>query len=74
MGLFQAVSGAIGGALQDQWLDAISAQDMGEGIVFVRGQQIRGNNTGTGAIISDGSKILVYDKQAMLITDSGKNC
>ena len=72
MGLFQAVSGAIGGALQDQWLDAISAQDMGEGIVFVRGQQIRGNNTGTGAIISDGSKILVYDKQAMLITDSGK--
>ena len=72
MGLIQAVSGAVGGALQDQWLDAISARDMGEGIVFVRGQQIRGKNTGTGAIISDGSKILVYDKQAMLITDSGK--
>lgn len=72
MGLIQAVSGAIGGALQDQWLDAISAQDMGEGIVFVRGQQIRGKNTGTGAIISDGSKILVYDNQALLITDSGK--
>lgn len=72
MGLIQAVTGAIGGAIQDQWLDAISAQDMGEGIVFVRGQQIRGRNAGTGAIVSDGSKILVYDKQAMLITDSGK--
>lgn len=72
MGLIQAVTGAIGGAIQDQWLDAISAQDMGEGIVFVRGQQIRGKNAGTGAIVSDGSKILVYDKQAMLITDSGK--
>lgn len=72
MGLIQAVTGAIGGAIQDQWLDAISAQDMGEGVVFVRGQQIRGRNTGTGAIVSDGSKILVYDKQAMLITDSGK--
>ena len=72
MGLIQAVTGAIGSAVQDQGLDASSAQDMGEGIVFVRGQQIRGKNAGTGAIISDGSKILVYDKQAMLITDSGK--
>lgn len=72
MGLIQAVAGAIGGALQDQWLDAIAAQDMGEGVVFVQGQQIRGKNTGTGAIITDGSKILVYDNQAMLITDSGR--
>lgn len=72
MGLIQAVAGAIGGSLQDQWLDAVAAQDMGEGIVFVRGKQIRAKNTGTGDIISDGSKILVYDNQAMLITDSGK--
>ena len=72
MGLIQAVTGSIGGAIQDQWLDAIAAQDMGEGIVFVRGQQLRANNRGTGDIISNGSKILVYDNQAMLITDSGK--
>lgn len=71
MGLIQAVAGAIGGAISDQWLDAIVAQDMGEGIVFVRGRQARGRNTG-GDIITDGSKIIVYDNQAMLVTDSGQ--
>lgn len=71
MGLIQAVAGAIGGAISDQWLDAIVAQDMGEGIVFVRGRQARSRNTG-GDIITDGSKIIVYDNQAMLITDSGQ--
>lgn len=72
MGLIQAIAGTISGTVQDQWLDAIAAQDMSEGIVFVQGQQLRKKNTGTGAIISDGSKILVYDNQAMLITDSGE--
>lgn len=72
MGLIQAVAGAVGGAISDQWLDAIAAQEMGEGVVFVRGTQIRANNRGTGNIISDGSKIIVYDRQALLVTDSGK--
>lgn len=71
MGLIQAVAGAIGSAISDQWLDAIVATDMGEGIVFVRGHQARRHNAG-GDIITDGSKIIVYDNQAMLITDSGK--
>lgn len=44
MGLIQAVAGAIGGAISDQWLDAIVATDMGEGIVFVRGHQARRHN------------------------------
>ncbi|ADI67088.1 SPFH domain-containing protein [Mobiluncus curtisii] len=77
MGLIQAAAGAIGGTLADQWLDAIAAQDMGEGIVFTKGAQMRqggrgSNKRGSQDIISDGSKLLVYDRQALLITDSGK--
>ena len=32
MGLILAAAGAIGGNLGDQWLDAIEAQEMGEGV------------------------------------------
>lgn len=77
MGLIQAAAGAIGGTLADQWVDAIAAQDMGEGIVFTKGVQMRqggrgSNKRGSEDIITDGSKLLVYDRQALLVTDSGK--
>ena len=71
MGLIQAAAGAIGGTLADQWVDAIAAQDMGEGIVFTKGVQMRqggrgSNKRGSEDIITDGSKLLVYDRQALL--------
>lgn len=77
MGLIQAAAGAIGGTLADQWVDAIAAEDMGEGIVFTKGVQMRqdgrgSNKRGSEDIITDGSKLLVYDRQALLVTDSGK--
>ena len=77
MGLIQAAAGAIGGTLADQWVEAIAAEDMGEGIVFTKGVQMRqggrgSNKRGSEDIITDGSKLLVYDRQALLVTDSGK--
>lgn len=77
MGLIKAVTGAVGGALGDQWLDAIEP-DMGEGIVFCKGSRLRendrrsSNRRGTDDVISQGSRILVYDRQALLLVDSGR--
>jgi len=79
MGLIQAFAGAAGGPLADQWLEVIEPVDMGEGVVFVKGRPVqrggrrRGSNRkGTLDIISDGSAIHVYDRQAMLLVDSGR--
>ena len=44
MGLILAAAGAIGGNLGDQWLDAIEAQDMGEGVVFCKGARLRSDD------------------------------
>lgn len=65
------------GTLGDQWLEAIEAVDMGEGVVFTKGRKISGDgrsngvHSGTEDIISSGSLIHVYDNQAMLLVDSG---
>ena len=78
MGLILAAAGAIGGNLGDQWLDAIEAQDMGEGVVFCKGAKLRSddrrshNRRGTTDVISNGSKIHVYDRQAMMLVDGGR--
>ena len=78
MGLIQAATGAIGGTLADQWIDAFEAVDMGEGIVFIKGSKLRqgdprsSNRKGTEDLITNGSRIHVYDRQAMLLTDAGK--
>ena len=48
MGIIKAVASAVGGALADQWLEAIEPDDMGDRIVFARGVQVRrgkGSNT-----------------------------
>ena len=76
MGLIKAATGAIGGALADQWLEAVEPDDMGDRTVFVRGVQVRrgkGSNTkGSSDIVSDGSVIHVYPNQFMMLVDGGK--
>ena len=76
MGIIKAVTTAVGGALADQWLEAIEPDDMGGRTVFVRGIQVRrgkGSNTkGSSDIVSDGSVIHVYPNQFMMLVDGGK--
>lgn len=76
MGIIKAVASAVGGALADQWLEAIEPDDMGDRIVFARGVQVRrgkGSNTkGTSDIVSNGSVIHVYPNQFMMLVDGGK--
>ena len=76
MGIIKAVTTAVGGALADQWLEAIEPDDMGDKTVFVRGVQVRrgkGSNTkGSSDIVSDGSVIHVYPNQFMMLVDGGK--
>lgn len=78
MGLIQAVAGMVSGSLADQWKEVIEPGDMGEGVVFVKGQKLQNsgwrssNRRGTDDLITDGSVIHVYERQAMLMTDGGK--
>ena len=76
MGNIKAVASAVGGALADQWLEAIEPDDMGDRIVFARGVQVRrgkGSNTkGSSDIVSNGSVIHVYPNQFMMLVDGGK--
>lgn len=76
MGIIKAVTTAVGGALADQWLEAVEPDDMGDRTVFVRGVQVRrgkGSNTkGSPDIVSDGSVIHVYPNQFMMLVDGGK--
>lgn len=76
MGIIKAVASAVGGALADQWLEAIEPDDMGDRIVFARGVQVRrgkGSNTkGSSDIVSNGSVIHVYPNQFMMLVGGGK--
>ena len=76
MGIIKAVTTAVGGALADQWLEAVEPDDMGDRTVFVRGVQVRrgkGSNTkGSSDIVSDGSVIHVYPNQFMMLVDGGR--
>lgn len=76
MGIIKAVASAVGGALADQWLEAIEPDDMGDRIVFAQGVQVRrgkGSNTkGSSDIVSNGSVIHVYPNQFMMLVDGGK--
>ena len=76
MGIIKAVTTAVGGALADQWREAVEPDDMGDRTVFVRGVQVRrgkGSNTkGSSDIVSDGSVIHVYPNQFMMLVDGGK--
>lgn len=74
MGIIKAAANAVGGALADQWLEVIEADDMGEGTVFTSGVKLRkGENVkGSDNIISDGSVIHVYPNQFMMLVDGGR--
>ncbi len=74
MGIIKAVASAVGGALADQWLEVIEADNMSDQTVFTRGVAVRkGQNTkGTDNTVSNGSVIHVYPNQFMMLVDGGK--
>lgn len=77
MGLIKAAIGAVGGALGDQWLEALEADNMSDTTVFTSAAAVhagkRSSNTrGTENVISDGSIIHVYKNQFMMLVEGGK--
>lgn len=77
MGIIRAITGAVGGALADSWLEVIEPASMGENTCIVPGQLISQNGKsqnkkGSANIVSNGSIIHVYDKQMMILVDGGK--
>ncbi|MBQ9428961.1 MAG: SPFH domain-containing protein [Clostridia bacterium] len=77
MGLIKAAIGAVGGALGDQWLEALEADNMSDTTVFTSAVAVhagkRSSNTkGTENVISDGSIIHVYKNQFMMLVEGGK--
>ncbi|RYB91710.1 SPFH domain-containing protein [Nocardioides oleivorans] len=78
MGLFQAVSGAIGGTLADQWLDFYGVPDglPATAALFpavAKGQNAgRGSNTrGSEGVITNGSKIVVPEGYGLVLVEDG---
>ncbi len=77
MGIIKAFFDATGGALADQWLEVLEADNMNDTTVFTKGVKIRtdrrnGNKKGSSDIINDGSVIHVYPNQFMILVDGGK--
>lgn len=78
MGIIKATFNSIGGALGDQWLEVIEADNMGDTTVFTKGVKVRkndkrnSNKKGTDDVISNGSIIHVYPNQFMILVDGGK--
>ena len=74
MGIIKAVASAVGGALADQWLEVIEAEDMSDRTVFTKGVKIRNgqNKKGLDDVVSNGSVIHVYPNQFMMLVDGGK--
>ena len=74
MGIIKATMQAISGGLSDQYLEKIVPYDMGAQTVFTYGvvENSGDNKKRTDNVISNGSKIQVYDNQMMLLVDGGK--
>ncbi len=74
MGIIRAITGAVSGALADQWMEVYEPDNMGDHTVFTGGVKIRkGQNVkGTDNTVSNGSVIHVYDNQFMMLVDGGK--
>lgn len=78
MGIIKAVFAAGGGALADQWLEVIQADDMGDKTVFTTGVKVRRddrrnqNKKSTADYITDGSIVYVSPNQFMILVDGGK--
>ena len=78
MGLFQAVSGAIGGTLADQWLDFFGVPDGLPATAAVFPAVRKGENAGRGSndsasdgIITNGSKIVVPEGYGLVLIEDG---
>ncbi len=76
MGLIQAISGAVGGVLADQWKEYFYCEALSENVLAAKGKKhtnSRSSNTkGNDNIISNGSVIAVADGQCMIIVEQGK--
>jgi membrane protease subunit (stomatin/prohibitin family) len=78
MGLISAGLGAGGGTLADQWLDFFTAPVFDEQTLVAPGSlqeknSGRGSNTcGSANIVSDGSRVVVPENTAVIITDGGR--
>jgi membrane protease subunit (stomatin/prohibitin family) len=79
MGLFQAVTGSIGGTLADQWKDFYTVPDGLPATAALFAAVPRGANAGRGSntrgssnIITNGSKIVVPEGYGLLLFQDGK--
>ena len=76
MGLIKALSGAVGGALADQWKEFFYCDAIPVDTLVIKGSKrttSRTTNTkGNDNIISNGSAIAVADGQAMAIVEQGR--
>lgn len=77
MGLIRAAFDSIRGNLADQWLEVVEPIEMGEGILLAKGGPVRTDGRGSNRkassdIISNGSVVHVYDRQAMFVVDGGR--
>lgn len=76
MGIFKAASGALRGAMADQWLEAFSCDALDADTLVLRGRKMtseRSSNTeGSDNVISAGSVIMVPDGAAAIVTEMGK--
>ena len=78
MGLFQAVTGAVGGTLGDQWLDFFGVPDGLPATAALFPAVRKGENAGRGAndhasdgVISNGSKIIVPEGYGLVLMQDG---
>lgn len=78
MGIIRAAIDAVKGGLGDQWLESIESAPMGPTTVFCPGV-VKSTNNGRGSnlygssnIISNGSRVHIYDNQMMILVDGGK--
>lgn len=78
MGLTSAAQEAVTGTLTDQWVDFFTAPAFDEQTIIAPGvfqthNRGRGSNTRASAnIISDGSRIVVPENTAVIVTDGGR--
>lgn len=76
MGLIKAFRGAVSSTLADQWKEYIYCDSLNSEILAAKGHTkagiFSGNKKKSSNVISDGSKIVVNDGQAMLVVENGR--
>lgn len=75
MGLIKAITGAVGGTMEDQWKEYIYCDSIPSDTLVVKGQKRTGkrsSNKGDDNVISNGSAVIVNRGQCMIIVENGK--